>query len=68
MSRNYSYRIIEHSMIELPDGTSLSARIWMPEPNSDQLSEDRFPAVLEYLPYRKRDSMMSTRHASSNKA
>ena len=57
MSRNYSFRIIEHTMIELPDGTSLSARIWMPEPESDakQASDDTFPAVLEYLPYRKRD-------------
>ena len=57
MIRNYSFRIIEHTMIELPDGTSLSARIWMPEPESDakQASDDTFPAVLEYLPYRKRD-------------
>ena len=51
MSRQYAFNIIEHTMIPLPDGTRLAARIWMPQ--TDQESE--FPAVLEYLPYRKRD-------------
>ncbi len=35
--------------IVLSDGTRLSARVWMPE------GAGPFPAVLEYLPYRKRD-------------
>ncbi|MGC1487891.1 MAG: CocE/NonD family hydrolase, partial [Albidovulum sp.] len=35
--------------IVLADGTRLSARVWMPE------GAGPFPAVLEYLPYRKRD-------------
>jgi uncharacterized protein len=35
--------------IVLADGTRLSARVWMPE------GPGPFPAVLEYLPYRKRD-------------
>ncbi len=51
MTREYSFNIIEHTMIPLPDGTQLAARIWLPE--TDQ--ETTFPAVLEYLPYRKRD-------------
>ncbi len=37
--------------IELADGCQLSARVWMPEDAGD----DPVPAILEYLPYRKRD-------------
>ena len=35
--------------IELPDGRRLAARLWRPE------TEAPAPAILEYLPYRKRD-------------
>jgi putative CocE/NonD family hydrolase len=44
-------REIEHTWIELSDGTRLAARIWLPE----DAERDPVPAVLEYLPYRKRD-------------
>ncbi|MFK7939600.1 MAG: CocE/NonD family hydrolase [Roseovarius sp.] len=37
--------------IPLPDGTRLSARIWMP----DTAKTEPVPAILEYLPYRKSD-------------
>ncbi|WP_176440865.1 CocE/NonD family hydrolase [Oceanicola sp. 22II-s10i] len=37
--------------IVLADGTRLSARVWMPEDAGD----DPVPAILEFLPYRKRD-------------
>lgn len=37
--------------IRLTDGCRLSARVWMPEDASD----NPVPAILEYLPYRKRD-------------
>lgn len=43
----------EHVEIPLSDGTRLSASIWIPE---DALSTP-VPAILEYLPYRKRDMM-----------
>ncbi|SDP32729.1 CocE/NonD family hydrolase [Desulforhopalus singaporensis] len=44
-------REIENMFIPLPDGTRLAARIWMPVD-----AEIRpVPAILEYLPYRKRD-------------
>ncbi len=33
----------------MPDGVRLAARIWLPE------AARRFPAILEYIPYRKRD-------------
>jgi hypothetical protein len=42
--------------IELPDGTRLSARVWMPE-NAGPL-----PAILEYLPYRKSDGTAMRDH------
>ncbi len=38
-----------HLPIPLADGTILSARIWRP------VTEEPVPAILEYLPYRKRD-------------
>ncbi len=41
----------EDLAIVLSDGTRLSARVWMPEGAPDR----PVPAILEYLPYRKRD-------------
>lgn len=38
-----------HHWIPMPDGRRLAARLWMPEGTGP------FPAILEYLPYRKRD-------------
>jgi hypothetical protein len=47
----HKVREIEHCLIPLSDGTQLAARIWLPETAGEQA----FPAILEYLPYRKRD-------------
>lgn len=44
---------IENVWIPMPDGCRLAARIWMPE----DAKANPVPAVLEYLPYRKRDLM-----------
>ena len=44
-------RHIEHEWIRMPDGTRLAARIWMPE----DAGASPVPAILEYIPYRKRD-------------
>lgn len=44
-------REIENVFIPMPDGTRLAARIWLPE----DAEADPVPAILEYLPYRKRD-------------
>src|SRR5262245_29150449 len=44
-------RVIEHTLIPLKDGTLLAARIWLP----DDAEQNPVPAILEYLPYRKRD-------------
>ena len=41
--------------IEMPDGTRLSARIWLP----DDAEVNPVPAILEHLPYRKRDGTIA---------
>src|SRR5947207_14669466 len=48
-------RVIENEWIPLPDGTRLAGRIWLP---ADAVHRP-VPALLEYLPYRKRDFMRS---------
>ena len=45
----FQVRVLEHLAVPLPDGTVLSARVWLPQ------TDTPVPAVLEYLPYRKRD-------------
>lgn len=45
----FAVRVVENFFIPLPDGTRLAARGWFPE------GEGPVPAILEYLPYRKRD-------------
>jgi len=46
-------KVIENSWIPLPDGTRLAARLWLPA----DAERRPVPALLEYLPYRKRDFM-----------
>src|SRR6478735_8786395 len=47
----HAVREIEHAWIPLSDGTRLAMRLWLP--NDAEL--EPVPALLEYLPYRKRD-------------
>ena len=42
---------IENLWIPMSDGIKLAARMWIPE----DAEEKPVPAILEYLPYRKRD-------------
>ena len=51
-------REIENTWIPMSDGVRLAARIWLPE----DASADPVPAVLEYLPYRKRDGTVERDH------
>jgi len=44
-------RVVENTWIELRDGCRLGARMWLPA----DAESDPVPAILEYLPYRKRD-------------
>lgn len=46
-----AFTVTEHQWIAMPDSVRLSARIWLPESGQS----DPVPAVLEYIPYRKRD-------------
>ena len=45
-------QVEEHFWIPLSDGTRLAARMWLPE----DAAASPVPAILEYIPYRKRDS------------
>ena len=45
------FKVLENEWIKLSDGRRLSARIWLP----DSALKKPSPAILEYLPYRKRD-------------
>lgn len=47
----YDIEIIPHVWIKLADGCRLSAKIWLPK----NAKKEPVPAVLEYIPYRKRD-------------
>ncbi|MCA8965966.1 MAG: CocE/NonD family hydrolase, partial [Planctomycetes bacterium] len=42
---------VEHVTVPMRDGVRLAARLWLPAGASSQPA----PAVLEYIPYRKRD-------------
>ncbi len=46
-----SHRVLETMWIPMPDGARLAARVWMPEETSTR----PMPAILEYIPYRRRD-------------
>jgi uncharacterized protein len=48
-------KAIENEWIPLKDGTRLAVRLWLPE-DAERVP---VPAVLEYLPYRKRDGTRS---------
>ncbi|MFO7962735.1 MAG: CocE/NonD family hydrolase [Desulfobacterales bacterium] len=53
-------RVIENTWITMPDGIRLAARIWIPE----GARKDPVPAVLEYIPYRKRDDTRNRDNAN----
>jgi hypothetical protein len=48
----YEYRI-ERGFLTMPDGVKLAVTWWLPKPRR---AGERFPALLELLPYRKDDS------------
>ncbi len=43
--------VVEHLFILLADGARLAARLWLPA----DAEQKPVPAILEYIPYRKRD-------------
>ena len=54
---DFPRKVIEwpNQRIVMPDGVELSARIWLPE----DAEEHPVPAILEHLPYRKRDGTVA---------
>ncbi len=48
----HAYRTVENVWIPMPDGCRLAARMWIPVGAED----NPVPAILEYIPYRKRDA------------
>ncbi|MFV8835037.1 CocE/NonD family hydrolase [Aquisalimonas sp.] len=44
-------KVVENVWIPMRDGVHLAARLWMPE----DAEQTPVPAILEYMPYRKRD-------------
>ncbi|MBI1494785.1 CocE/NonD family hydrolase [Halocynthiibacter styelae] len=56
MSQPHNVTIDRDMGIALPDGTRLSAQVWMPD------GPGPFPAILEYLPYRKSDGTAARDH------
>jgi uncharacterized protein len=51
-------RIVENLFIEMPDGCKLAAKLWLPE----DAEKNPVPAILEYIPYRKRDHCAGPDH------
>nr|WP_241391455.1 CocE/NonD family hydrolase [Serratia proteamaculans]ULG18694.1 hydrolase [Serratia proteamaculans] len=47
----HAVTVTEHLWISLRDGTRLAVRLWLP----DSAAVTPVPAILEYIPYRKRD-------------
>ena len=47
----YDWDVTENIWVPMKDGTRLSARLWMPK------TDKPVPAIMEYIPYRKRDGM-----------
>jgi|GEM_PF-19122 len=54
----FDIEVIEHCWITMRDGVRLSAKVWYPK----TAEEHPVPAILEYIPYRKRDH---TSHADA---
>src|SRR6516162_7151466 len=53
-----SIRLVENSYIPLSDGVRVAAKIWLPE----DAERHPVPAILEMIPYRKRDGTISRDH------
>ncbi|MFW5742615.1 MAG: CocE/NonD family hydrolase, partial [bacterium] len=56
----YRVRHVEHTLIPVRDGVRLAARMWIPDDATTPV-----PALLEFIPYRKRD-MTRARDALSH--
>ena len=53
----FAVRLVENVFIPMPDGVRLAATLWLPQ------NTGKTPAILEYLPYRKREGSRGRDHA-----
>ena len=53
----FMVRVEENIFIPMPDGVRLAATLWLPQ------NAGKVPAILEYLPYRKREGTRGRDHA-----
>ena len=51
IKKKYKVNFIENTWINLKDKNKLAASIWLPKSK-----DKKFPTILEYIPYRKRDA------------
>ena len=56
-------REIENVWIPMPDGVRLAARVWLPA----DAERHPVPAIVECIPYRKRDGTVDTDPADASK-
>jgi len=58
--RDFPRHVVRLEDVAVPaaDGTRLSCRIWLP----DDAEADQVPAIVEHLPYRKRDGTVAQDH------
>lgn len=59
MSNHYQTRIHHNLRLPMRDGIELSANLWLP---SALHPDEKFPAILEMIPYRKDDFRYNTDH------
>ena len=52
------FDVVEHVWIEMSDGVRLSAKVWLPR----DANRHAVPAILEFIPYRKRDAVAIRDH------
>jgi uncharacterized protein len=59
MTTLYTVQTHYHIQVRMRDGVLLSANLWLPEPRTPA---ERFPAILEMIPYRKDDWRYAADH------
>ena len=67
-SSHFNVEIHYHVQLPMRDGTLLSANLWLPIPSQLDPSQpgERFPVILEMIPYRKDDWRFITDHQRMN--
>lgn len=70
-TKSFPVTVIPHYLHKLQDNTDIAIKFWLPWSNDNSNcpekliyhQRDKFPVILEYLPYRKSDWTASRDHA-----